>query len=83
MLGVLVSFSAPACSVAIQARASVLRRDAVDAERVAGLARSTAKVLIASGRAVEEVEQIVRATGVDADSARRIVAEVQAELSAK
>lgn len=78
-LGGVVAVATTGCSVAVTAKGSMFKRDSSEADR-ASLARGTAKALLNGGRTAEEVEQILRATGIDADLARRLVAEVQAEL---
>lgn len=83
LVAVLAIGAGAGCAVTVSAHGTMFKKEAAEAEKTAGLARSTAKVLLAAGRSAAEVEQIVRSTGVDSDAARRIVAEVQAEIGAK
>lgn len=69
-----VAFLGTGCALKGQVSMYVLKGEAGDAQRAAADAHATAALLLQAGKSVEEVEGILRAAGLDAETAKKVVA---------
>jgi hypothetical protein len=74
---------ATGCAIKVkEVTATVFKKDAKDAEQVAASSAAVAKVLLEAGKSASEVEAILRGAGLNAETAKNVVALAGAQISA-